>query len=250
MARTILIVDDDADLREQVRDILETVGYVVETAADGQAGLDKLRSVEPVAIILDMNMPTMGGIGFLRELRDSPTHPPVIVSTARANMEGFFQGLDVAAYLTKPYHANVLIETVEKCLAASEKSQEEEARAQRPDTVLLVEDDGAAGMHLQTAITAAGYAFLWARSGPEGIEKAVVEKPTVIVTKLILSGMNGDRLAETVRQLPGLEEVPVILYDDSGMGHTAQQYESRPGIFAFVNGNAAADILHAVRAAS
>ncbi len=248
MAQTILVVDDDADLREQVTDILEMAGYRVETAADGEQGLAELRSAEPDAIILDMNMPKMGGIGFLRTLRRRANRPPVIVSTARANMGGFFEGLDVAAYLTKPYDGDVLVDTVRKCLTAREEQQKDASREERGLVVLFIEDDDAEGSHIEGALKAAGYELLRARSGPEGLEKAVVEKPAAIVANLILVGMNGDRLAELTHSMPALAETPVVLYDISGLGHTSQQYTSRPEIAAFVIGNGGADIVHAVRA--
>jgi len=250
MAQTILVVDDDADLREQVSDILGIAGYTVEAAEDGEQGLEKLRSLEPDAIILDMNMPKMGGIGFLHALRGSANRPPVIVSTARTNMGGFFEGLDVAAYLTKPYDADLLTDTVKRCLAAREERRKDVSREERGQVVLLVEDDDATAARIEKLLSAVGWSVVRAETGPAGLEKAVVEKPTAIVAKLILSGMNGDRLAELTRSVPSVSGVPVVLYDDSGMGRSAEHYTARPEIAAFVVGNGAADILRAVRAVS
>ncbi len=161
--------------------------------------------------------------------------------------------MDVAAYLTKPYDAEFLLDTVAKCLAAKEAEEkvtkEELDRAERVEKVLLVEDDKAAGSYLERAIKAADYSVVRAESGHDGLDKAVLEKPTIIVTKLVLTGMNGDRLAEILNQMPGLGDVPVILYDDSGLGHTGSEYGSRPGIHTFVSGDGAANIVQAIRAA-
>lgn len=80
---TLLIVDDQAELRQLFQRVLETQGYHVVLAANGQAGLDALDAVNPQLILLDMAMPEMDGITFLRRLRQRSgfaTVPVLILS--------------------------------------------------------------------------------------------------------------------------------------------------------------------------
>jgi len=248
MKQTVLVVDDDTHLLKQMTDMLETEGYAVETAADGRSGLTLLRRDAPDVVILDLNMPEMGGIRFLRELGDGAARPQIIVSTARGNMGDFFEGQDIAAYLVKPYGPEVLIDVLSKCLAGSTGKRSRAGGVPSGSTVLLVEDDYALGARLERAIRAAGYMVMRARTGPDGLHAAGAAKPSAVVTKLILTGMNGDRLAELIRVTPGLSQTPVILYDDSGMVTNRDRYVSRPEIKAFVRGGEAEDIIQALSA--
>ena len=83
----VLVVDDDADIREATQLVLENSGYRVLTATDGQQALDVLRSTEerPCVILLDLMMPVMDGFAFLHELRSRPEWQkiPVMVITAK-----------------------------------------------------------------------------------------------------------------------------------------------------------------------
>ena len=94
--KTILLIDDDTSLLVTLSDFLRFEGYDVTTADSGEQGLKRLKTLEPDLIILDMSMPGMGGIGFLKEISvvGKPKHP-VLVLTARANMAEFFADIDV-----------------------------------------------------------------------------------------------------------------------------------------------------------
>src|SRR5436190_5778708 len=79
--RTVLVVDDEPDVRNTVAMILEDEGYRVVTARDGREALNKVRSQLPDAILLDLMMPVLDGAGFLRECRANPEcrRVPVLV---------------------------------------------------------------------------------------------------------------------------------------------------------------------------
>ena len=84
MAR-ILVVEDDADIRETLREVLTDHGYVVTTACNGREALDALDQItEPSAILLDLMMPVMTGPEFLEELdhRNPPSHSPIVIVSA------------------------------------------------------------------------------------------------------------------------------------------------------------------------
>ena len=81
----ILVVDDDADMRQRLRKVLERNGWGVVEAANGKEALDRVRESAPQLIMLDLTMPVMDGFTFLRTLRDDPAHReiPVVVLSAR-----------------------------------------------------------------------------------------------------------------------------------------------------------------------
>lgn len=250
MSKTILIVDDDANLAGRVADLLEFENYTVHTAANGQGGLDMLGRVRPDLVLLDMNMPGMGGIGFLREFgKMELTDPPaIVVFTARGNMGGFFEGMGVAGYLTKPCESDVLLRTVSGALAARSLVSRPSGQASaRTGKLLLAEDDDAAAARISDALTAAGWEVVKAFTGPEALEKAIICKPAVILSKLILTGTNGDKLAQAAGNIPTLRDTPFVLYDDTAVPRTEADIVGRASrIVAFVRCSEDASLVAAV----
>ncbi|MFO7697361.1 MAG: response regulator transcription factor [Anaerolineae bacterium] len=104
MPRTILVVDDEARLRALLEAYLKGRGYAVATAADGIEALQVAARVRPDLIVLDIMMPRMDGIDFLKSYRRS-SGAPVIVLTARVEETDTVLGLELGAddYVTKPF---------------------------------------------------------------------------------------------------------------------------------------------------
>jgi len=109
---TVLIVDDNADIRAYLRTILQD-RYQVNEAADGQQGLAIANEIVPDLIVSDVMMPVMNGLEFCQRVKSgtATSHIPVILLTARAlsqhQVEGYESGAD--AYITKPFSADVLL---------------------------------------------------------------------------------------------------------------------------------------------
>lgn len=85
MAHTVLVVEDEQDLREMIRDALEMSGYAVVTAADGQDALEKISRIDSLClVILDLLMPVMNGWDFFAKMRQQAEHAsvPVVVHTS------------------------------------------------------------------------------------------------------------------------------------------------------------------------
>lgn len=114
----VLIVDDDDGVRSMVADLLSYAGFIVETAANGKEGLERLeRAPPPDAIILDLMMPVVDGWEFrARQLAsDAASVPTVIFSASRASVPRSAAGLDGCAHLAKPFDINVLLDVVTEC---------------------------------------------------------------------------------------------------------------------------------------
>lgn len=121
MAKTIMVVDDSASLRQVVGIALKSAGYDVVEAADGQIALSKLGDKKINLIVCDVNMPNMDGITFVRELKQQASHKftPVIMLTTESQeakkREG--QAAGARAWVVKPFKPEVLLGAVQKlCL--------------------------------------------------------------------------------------------------------------------------------------
>jgi PAS domain S-box-containing protein len=113
---TLLVVDDNADLRDYMRRILTAAGHQVHVAADGEEALAAARALQPELIVSDVIMPKLDGFGLLRELRadDELRETPVLLLSARAGEEAKVGGLESGAddYLIKPFAARELLARV------------------------------------------------------------------------------------------------------------------------------------------
>jgi CheY-like chemotaxis protein len=116
-AETVLIVDDDPEVREALGRLLEDDGWAVTTAADGQEALARLQQAPPPALILlDLMLPVMDGFEFrVRQLEDPQTAGiPVIVFSAGRDTDKL-ASLRAAASLTKPIDPDALLAIVARC---------------------------------------------------------------------------------------------------------------------------------------
>ena len=105
-AMKILVVDDERAVRESLERALDLEGYEVELAVDGEAALERLDDVTPAdAVILDVLMPGIDGLEVCRRLRARGNGVPVLMLTARAEVDNRVAGLDAGAddYLAKPF---------------------------------------------------------------------------------------------------------------------------------------------------
>lgn len=111
----ILVVDDELDIAEAVRAVLEGEGYVVETAADGSQCLEMLRRQKPDLMLLDVMMPGLDGFGVLERMRSDGMHLPVVMMSA-IRPDSRLGEYDIKAFLKKPFHLETLLDTVGKAL--------------------------------------------------------------------------------------------------------------------------------------
>lgn len=116
--QTLLVVDDDLDIRDALQDVLELEGYAVLLAADGLEALTQLRqgTPPPHLILLDLMMPRMDGFAFREALRHDPglAGIPVLVASADLDVKGAAEGLGVAGWLRKPLDLSELLSTVKR----------------------------------------------------------------------------------------------------------------------------------------
>src|SRR5205085_8341114 len=116
--KTILIVDDDFELVEGLRLVLERQGYRVLRASDGHQAKQAIYQQRPDLVILDMMMPRMGGYPVLEHFKGKPDAPPIIMITANegSRHKAYAEHLGVIDYIRKPFAMERLLESVERGL--------------------------------------------------------------------------------------------------------------------------------------
>ncbi|MCH7504636.1 response regulator transcription factor [PVC group bacterium] len=115
--KKILIVDDEPEFAKLIKTRLTSEGYLVDTAKDGQQGLDKVKAC-PDLVILDVMMPNLGGIEFAKIIKESPQTAkiPIIFLTAKEDEQTRIDGIRSGAdyFLTKPFDSAELLEIIKK----------------------------------------------------------------------------------------------------------------------------------------
>jgi len=122
MQPVILVAEDDPDLQSLLRHALESDGYAVYIAADGQEALDQYDALSPDLLVLDIMMPRLSGFEVLRELRGDDAcrqDVPVLVLTSRSGEDDVLTGFELGVddYLTKPFVIGELRARVRALLA-------------------------------------------------------------------------------------------------------------------------------------
>jgi CheY-like chemotaxis protein len=214
--KRVLVIDDNATLVVVLKDFLEFKGFEVATAESGEEGLEKLSGWKPDLILLDIAMPGMGGIGFLKRIMsgDGVLQYPVLVFTARATTKDFFEAIAVDGFVAKPCDKNELVDRMHEILSREAPSAgKKTARAAK--TAMICEDQEDLAGRLAEAFRSGGYEVEVVAAGPQLVEKAALCPPSVIVIKQILPRMNGSAVAWLLHAMPRTQSVPVVLYDGS-----------------------------------
>jgi DNA-binding response OmpR family regulator len=132
--KTILVVDDDQELSDGLRVVLEKQGYRVMQARDGQQGKQLIHQHRPDLVILDMMMPRMGGYPVLEHFRGKTDAPPIIMITANegSRHKAYAEYLGVVDYIRKPFAMERLLESVQKGLQQGADKPEKQGQNTPP----------------------------------------------------------------------------------------------------------------------
>ena len=234
----VLVVDDDPAVRELMARTLAGHGYQVLTASTGEQGLARARSFRPHVITLDVMMPGMDGwtvLGALKEDPDLRSVPVVMVSMVDERRKGF--ALGATAYLTKPLERAQLIELVEAF-----------RREDAPLHVLVVDDDEDVRELVRRALDGPGVLVRSAVDGHDALEQIERERPDLLLTDLMMPGMDGFALLDAIGQREDLKGLPVVVL--SALDLTAEQrtqLESRVEVVLEKGSCSQEDLLRLVR---
>jgi signal transduction histidine kinase/DNA-binding response OmpR family regulator/CHASE3 domain sensor protein len=199
-APLILIVDDEHDARTLMRAYLEEDGYRTIEATNGVEALDAARRLRPKLITLDLRMPGMSGVEFLRQLRADPAIadiPVLVVSIEAAEQRGALIGaVDV---LAKPVERDGLLRVIQRVLPIGRKR------------VLVVDDDVHTRQLFSAVLGAEGYQVRTARDGLEAFAAIESELPDLLILDLMMPVMDGGTFLATLRRNPRYASIPVVV---------------------------------------
>ena len=197
--RSILVVDDDPNIRSLLQQELTEAGYAVRLAENGRQALALVREETPGLIILDVMMPEMNGFDVAAVLKNDPSTmdiPIIILSIVEDKERGFRLGVD--RYLTKPIDTASLFREVGALLDQGKSKKK----------VMVVDEDAPTLRTLTEVLEARGYQVVES-NGSELVSKAVSCKPDIIILNSLLSS---DQEVRSLRFEKGLENVLFLIY--------------------------------------
>lgn len=114
MAKRILVIDDEVQLVSMITLRLESAGFEVISAFDGEAGMEELKKGGIDLVILDIGMPKMDGYTFVKEAKadDALKDIPIVVLTGKDRMKDMFEAEGIKDYLVKPFEADELLNKI------------------------------------------------------------------------------------------------------------------------------------------
>lgn len=164
MPKTILIVDDNSAVVDQLKTAAQHEGYSVLSASDGEEALRIFRTSSPDAVILDVMLPVINGLDVCRSIRQSSSAPVIIVSS-RGDEEDIIRGLDAGAddYVVKPFSAREVMTRVKAVLrrTASAQNPEVSRRVEIADLVIDMNSYEAFVGGAQVPLTKKEIEILW-----------------------------------------------------------------------------------------
>jgi two-component system, cell cycle sensor histidine kinase and response regulator CckA len=206
-APPVLIVEDNAVTRKMMRLALKAEGYSVVEAADGESALRLVAEHEPAMVLLDCKLPDVDGFEVARQLRVLAPNLPIVAVTGWAHADG--ARLLTAGFLDvllKPVEPTRLVEIVERYARNTPPRASSNGRL-----VLFVDDDAMHRKLGQIALTYAGFEVVLVEDGESALRLAAERRPDVIVSDVLMPGMDGFAVCKAIRADPALAEIPVVL---------------------------------------
>lgn len=199
--RTVLVIDDDPDVRDLIEAFLEENGYHPILAENGRAGLELALQHRPFAILLDILMPELDGFDVLRRLKDAEATrdiPVVIISVSEDQATA--SALGAAGYLPKPVDRRLLLGELEKL-----------SRTHPISRIMVVDDDRTMRTLVQELLNETYYLVETASSGEEALRRIHTAPPDVVVLDLLMPEMDGFEVLDRLRSEPATRDLPVII---------------------------------------
>ncbi|MGP1382215.1 MAG: response regulator [Thainema sp.] len=202
-AKTILIVDDEAHIRELLRQHLEAEGYHIEEAEDGREAIGRVKQVGPDLIILDVMMPDVNGFDVAAVIKNDPLTmgiPIMILSILEHQERG--QQIGVDRYLTKPINTEELLQAVRELISQGGSKRR----------VLVVDEDALTVQTLVDVLKTKGFTVAEASNETELMEKVLAAQPEMVIANA--NFWERSDAVKTLKLKKGLEHISFLLIAD------------------------------------
>ncbi len=198
---TVLVIDDDPTVHDLLRRTLSKEGFQVASAFDGIQGLQLAKTLNPIAITLDVMMPQMDGWATLSALKNEPTLseiPVIMLTMLQDKTIGY--ALGASDYLTKPINRDRLHAILHKYQCDNP-----------PCSILLVEDDPDSRTMMRQMLEKEGWVVTEAADGRIALNLLEEANPVLVVLDLMMPEVDGFQFLQTLRQFEKWRSLPVIV---------------------------------------
>jgi CheY-like chemotaxis protein len=205
----ILVADNDPAVKERIEPFLSHAGYEVVIAASAQEALRKAVQLQPLAVLIDTQLPPNGGSGLVYDLRrESKTKDIPIVLTSKVNKESLAFDIGQADFLTKPIDRQQLLQMMVKfdLLADGKRGKK------TPSSILIVDDDPQNIRLIKAMLKPFNIEVMVADGGKAGVEMALKKKPDLIILDLMMPDVDGFEVVSKLKEDPAASQIPILIY--------------------------------------
>jgi len=233
--KKILIVDDEADIRDIVRMYLGEAGYDVIEASNGQEGILRAQNEHPDLIVLDIMMPGINGFEVAKHLKDDPNTAkiPILILSVLAQDSQYRHG--ILDYVSKPFKQEELVTKV--------KNFFDNLKDKTTRTVLVVDDDPDIVDVIALCLKDSRIGSEKAYNGPEALQKAGAQKIDLVLLDINMPGMNGFEVIKHLKADKKTCDIPVIVLTGTYLTETDKKHGITLGVSKYLTKPFSADEL-------
>jgi signal transduction histidine kinase/CheY-like chemotaxis protein len=203
---TVLVIDDEAAVRDLMQRFLTREGFRVVTASGGEEGLRRARELRPDAITLDVMMPGMDGWAVLSALKaDAAVADIPVIMLTIVDDKNLGYALGASDYLTKPIDRERLVKVL--------------AQHRRDRPVLVVDDDAGLRQLLRRMLEPEGFTVVEAENGRVALERLDDVRPSVILLDLMMPEMDGFEFVAEFRRHEAWRAIPIVVVTAKDLSH-------------------------------
>ena len=208
-APPVLVAAADQELRERVEPFLSRAGYRVEFAGDLATALKMALQQQPLAIMIDIDLPPKGAQGLIDELLFEPRTKDIpVVLTVKNDDEPAGVSLGQYDFLRKPINRQQVLQVMAKYDLLAERRR----ASKMPTSVLVIDDDPKNTRLVQAMLKPYNIEVLVANDGTSGIKLAKARKPDLIILDLMMPEVDGFAVVSALRSDPATERTPILIY--------------------------------------
>ena len=199
-SKTILVVDDEANVRRFLKHELTNVGHRVVEASGGKEAIDLAKEYHPDLITLDIIMPDINGFDVTAVLKNDPGTKdiPILILSVVGDKERGYQ-LGASDYVTKPFNSTLLIGKITQLLGRTQKK------------VLVADDDKSLVKALEFELKKRGFSVCAAYDGKEALKMVEGNQPDLIVLDIVMPEIDGYEVMKILKGNPDTANIPIIV---------------------------------------
>jgi len=205
----ILVAAADPAVRERIEPFLSRAGYRVEFTGDSEQAITTAKRLQPLAIVIDGELPPTGGQGLVDKLLGEPRTKDIpVLLTAKSDQEQPALTSGQFDFLTKPINRQQLLQMMVKYQILADRRRANKM----PTSVLVVDDDPRNTRLVEAMLKPYNVNLLVAGNGAAGIKLALQRKPDLIILDLMMPDVDGFEVVSALRDNNTTAEIPILIY--------------------------------------